>query len=302
MDLIAPVGSNDPTTWVNGDRAAGIKGSRVPFEAFTNANAEIVNAISQSGLTPDQSDLTQLYQAIKSIGATNWRLEDIAIDSTASVDDHRTLFHCSESLQLTLPNPAAAGNQWMIWVRNRSTGNVTLNPTAGTINGLTTMPLRKGHGGYIFSDGANYRLIRTETPRIVTNANCMAIPHASYANTTMSFSAAFVNELGLDWNASAPSVFGIPSDLKRISVFLRGSWQNHATGYRDVFLNISGVPVPDWHRSQGVDNGTALPTWHSPPFKVTDANNLTFVQRHGAPVALVNDTNAAMTVIGEEWV
>jgi len=64
MDFVAPVGSSDPTSWVNGDRATGVKGSRVPHQAFTDSNAEVVNAIIAGGKVPDSNDLTQLSQVM----------------------------------------------------------------------------------------------------------------------------------------------------------------------------------------------------------------------------------------------
>lgn len=65
MDFVAPVGSTDPTSWVNGDRATGVKGSRVPHQAFTDSNAEVVNAIIALGKTPDANQLDQLAQALQ---------------------------------------------------------------------------------------------------------------------------------------------------------------------------------------------------------------------------------------------
>lgn len=65
MDFVAPVGSSDPTSWVNGDRATGVKGSRVPHQAFTDSNAEVVNAIIALGKTPDANQLDQLAQALQ---------------------------------------------------------------------------------------------------------------------------------------------------------------------------------------------------------------------------------------------
>lgn len=64
MDFVAPVGSSDPTSWVNGDRATGVKGSRVPHQAFTDSNAEVVNAIIAGGEVPDPNDLTQLSRVM----------------------------------------------------------------------------------------------------------------------------------------------------------------------------------------------------------------------------------------------
>lgn len=67
MEFVKPL---DPYTlssvdepWRN--RSSGVKGHAVPHEAFSHSMAEIVHVIEQGGLTPNNEDLTQLWQALK---------------------------------------------------------------------------------------------------------------------------------------------------------------------------------------------------------------------------------------------
>jgi len=53
--------------YVNGDPVTGTEGSIPPATAFDETQIEIVNVISNVGLTPDHNDLTQLWQAIQSL-------------------------------------------------------------------------------------------------------------------------------------------------------------------------------------------------------------------------------------------
>lgn len=302
MDLVAPIGSLDPADWVNGNRAIGLKGSKVPHRAFTDANAEIVDAITRSGQTPDPDDLTQLYQAIKLIGTQDWKLRDIAGNKTTVADDHRIGFQCTAPLTVTLPAPASVGDGWIIQVRNRSTGNVTLTPGAGTINGLATMPLRTGHGGYVYSDGTNFRLIRTESPPLVAAASGQATAMSNGVSTIIPLVAPSINDLGVTWTAGDPSKLILPADVKRIGLFARGAFQLNAGGYRDIGALRNGVRSPNWTKTQTVSNDTALPAWSHPPIAVAAGDAFQLFQQQGSGIALVSDTNPALWLTGMEWI
>ena len=60
-----PYGTQDGTDWTNGNPATGTRGSVIDARAIDHAQAEIVNAISRLGLTPDKDDLEQLGKAIQ---------------------------------------------------------------------------------------------------------------------------------------------------------------------------------------------------------------------------------------------
>ena len=68
MQYTAPPGSTDPNaSYVTGNAITKVKGSPVPAEAVEHPQREIVNVISEAGLTPSGNDLTQLYAAIVDI-------------------------------------------------------------------------------------------------------------------------------------------------------------------------------------------------------------------------------------------
>jgi hypothetical protein len=60
-----PVGAIDPNaSYIQGDASLGIQGSKPPAIGFESVQREIVKVITAGGLTPSNSDLTQLLQAL----------------------------------------------------------------------------------------------------------------------------------------------------------------------------------------------------------------------------------------------
>lgn len=56
----------------------------------------------------------------------------------------------------TLPDPSTVGSDWFVLVRNSGTGNLSVTPAAGTINGNATLLFTTGNSAIVISDGANY--------------------------------------------------------------------------------------------------------------------------------------------------
>lgn len=69
MDHIPPFGGAPTDNYVDRNLGTGTPGSKVPAKFFNDMLAEILNVIDQAGLTPDENDLTQLYQAIAILAA-----------------------------------------------------------------------------------------------------------------------------------------------------------------------------------------------------------------------------------------
>jgi hypothetical protein len=68
MEYKAPYGAVDPNAaYVNGNPATGTAGSVPPAAAIEHPQREIVAVIEDADIVPDDSDLTQLLQAIKKI-------------------------------------------------------------------------------------------------------------------------------------------------------------------------------------------------------------------------------------------
>lgn len=78
-----PFDKSDPTApYVDGNPSAGVEGSIPRAAAIEYPQREIVQAIVDSGQTPDNGDLTQLSKAIRSMGGTS----HIGDDTSASVN------------------------------------------------------------------------------------------------------------------------------------------------------------------------------------------------------------------------
>lgn len=78
MKYQPPVGATDPDApYVNRNLASGTQGSRVPAEAIEDTQREIVNAIIQSGQTPDEADMLQLWKAIQRSLSTEKAIQNV---------------------------------------------------------------------------------------------------------------------------------------------------------------------------------------------------------------------------------
>lgn len=81
MKYVPPLGSADPNaSYQDGNPEAGILGSIVPAAAIERPQREILNVLTAAGLTPSDTDLTQLLAAIrKIIGTQNAELERLRL-------------------------------------------------------------------------------------------------------------------------------------------------------------------------------------------------------------------------------
>jgi hypothetical protein len=87
VKYVPPYGITDPNaSYINGDPSIGRQGSIPPAAAFENPMRELVSVISNSNITPDDTDLTQLAKGVRSqwmnyvedSGATNAILGSLA--------------------------------------------------------------------------------------------------------------------------------------------------------------------------------------------------------------------------------
>jgi hypothetical protein len=75
MKYQQPYGVTDPNApYINGNPAAGIEGSIPPALAFEEPMREIVNFITDSGMTPNDNDLHQLAESVQS-GQVNYGID-----------------------------------------------------------------------------------------------------------------------------------------------------------------------------------------------------------------------------------
>ncbi len=72
MKYNAPIGAANPNDpYIDGNPGAGVEGSPVPAATLEHPMREIVKVITEAGLIPTETDLTQLYQAIQILIAAN---------------------------------------------------------------------------------------------------------------------------------------------------------------------------------------------------------------------------------------
>lgn len=67
MKYNPPVGGDPDDPYVDENPATGVDGSAVPAAAIEDPQRELINLIEEAGLTPDEEDLTQVYDAIVAI-------------------------------------------------------------------------------------------------------------------------------------------------------------------------------------------------------------------------------------------
>ena len=81
MKYVPPLGATDPNaSYQDGNPEAGTLGSIVPAAAIERPQREILNVLTAAGLTPSDTDLTQLLAAIrKIIGTQNAELERLRL-------------------------------------------------------------------------------------------------------------------------------------------------------------------------------------------------------------------------------
>ncbi|MCH9844120.1 MAG: phage tail protein [Alphaproteobacteria bacterium] len=65
MKYVQPLNETANSGYSNGNSQNGTPGSIIPAQAIEHPMREIVNVISESGLTPDADDNTQLWQALR---------------------------------------------------------------------------------------------------------------------------------------------------------------------------------------------------------------------------------------------
>lgn len=137
MDYTPPIGEAAGAPYVDANPAGGIEGSAVPAAAIEDPQREIVDAITQAGLTPDSGDLAQLAAAIRILGGGGTRSVSAAGNITAADDQGMVLADVSGGgFTLTLPAVASVRDGFTTLVKkvDSSTNLLTVDG-----NGLETL-------------------------------------------------------------------------------------------------------------------------------------------------------------------
>jgi len=125
-------GSN--ANWKNANPANGTAGSIPPAEALRHPQEEIVYAIEQAGLTPDEADLTQLWQAIQANSSSGVLKNNLAYPEIETAD-HRLAI--TDNADGTLTIDAAQTWLWRGMMRFGSDDFIAADRTVMTVSGKT---------------------------------------------------------------------------------------------------------------------------------------------------------------------
>ena len=167
MKYVKPLNETDVNaSYKNADPANAQKGSTVPAEAIEHPQREIIAAIEEAGLTPSDSDLTQLVKAIKALdtakiaalmatdaevrgGALSSKIASVKqLDeiSTAVLIADRLYSGVDLTVKFASEITAAGGDEWA-WIKSRiQAGNyagihvgdyIPLTLSAGTVGADT---------------------------------------------------------------------------------------------------------------------------------------------------------------------
>lgn len=94
----------------------------------------------------------------------------------------------------TLPAPATVGAAWFVVAKNSGSGNLTINPTAGTIDGNASATLAPGASAWYVTDGANFFSLLGGSTVSGGNFNLLQINVSGSGNFPLS--GAQLNQIG----------------------------------------------------------------------------------------------------------
>lgn len=117
------------------------------FEYGAGASSAVAAALAGAGL---KAILTTLNVKILP------RSDNVSPLVIADADRARAVMWTGGVGTGTLPDPAAVGSDWMVYLRNAGTGNWTITPAAGLVDGQATLVLGANNSCLVFTDGANY--------------------------------------------------------------------------------------------------------------------------------------------------
>lgn len=160
MQYNKPFDQSDPTAaYVNGNPAAGVQGSIPPAEAIEYPQREIINVIVAAGLTPSNTDLTQLLQAIRLLGAPakgllHWGLDVGSVNAVVvTASPALTIYEAGNTI-ITVPAQTSTAAAVTINVNGLGTKNIV------KANGSALVPgdIQQSTLTILVYDGTNFRL------------------------------------------------------------------------------------------------------------------------------------------------
>jgi hypothetical protein len=245
MKYNQPFGTPADSPYINGDPSIGRAGSIPPAETFEYPQREIINFLTSSGLTPVDTDLTQLGQAVQSgkvvygadIGVVNMltvELDPTPVDYYPGMTIRVVVAH-----DITGPAQMRIASLPFKWVVSNS-----------TLGMLLRNDLQAGHIAEFTYDGTLWRLMTGSPSEVVRTA---LFPQAEFFNAAGSNyvpPAGGPNALG-GWGAGVgdPNIaaaFDLTTGLFTVPGGLGGLWDFEG------YVNSLTAPTAGFQPAQGL--------------------------------------------------
>jgi hypothetical protein len=180
-----PFGTDEGTSYVNGNPAAGIPGSIPPAEAFEEPMRELDSFIRYSGITPSDNDLEQVTRSVRSQWLNYVPAQNVGAGTQNAI------------VVTMVPTPLALNNglPLRIKIAQANTGPVTI-----TLTGFGTFPAKRCNGAdldvndllasmladFVF-DGTTFQLVNfrgISSPSTTVNNFVTNIPYIADTSAT----------------------------------------------------------------------------------------------------------------------
>lgn len=129
------------------------------FEPFTIELTDMINWISSNASSGD-TKIAQVAALLASVNVSVGSILPRAANTVLSVGDNAKTLVATAAFTQTLAAAATLGNGWFCYIRNQSTGNLSIDPNAGElINGVATLSITAGSYVMLVCDGVGFTLI-----------------------------------------------------------------------------------------------------------------------------------------------
>lgn len=150
---------NSSTARLNGV-SSGLAQSALHNKVFRQASvmiAAIGEVLSNAGETVSDADYAGLVTSIADVFLGISAIENITTSTTLDGDDNKKFIIADNTITLGFDVATTLGSGWYIYIHNKGTGIVTLDPSAAElIDGAATLNLQPGQSCMIMCDGVGF--------------------------------------------------------------------------------------------------------------------------------------------------
>lgn len=255
------------------------------FQAGASTASVNVATIAGQGLTAISNTLAQSMPVITT--SSNYSL---------ATSDRAFTFNWTGGVgQFDLPAPATAGFGWFVYFRNSGSGNLTIAPASGTIDGSATKNIAVAGSCTVFCDGSNYFSISGSGTSSGTSFDYVTINVAGSGTYVLS---------GAQLNRVAYKFTGVLTGNRTIQVpaTIQEYWvDNSTTGAYSLYIKTAAQAAPGPEVLQG-NRGI----FYCDGADVIDAESVTVTYPiavalggTGATTAAAARTNLGSTTVGD---